>query len=357
MATVYAVVHAWHGRRAALKIAHGDALGSPLAAAMIEREGKLASRIDHPSVIDVFSTGTFDNRPYLVMEQLSGQTLGARLDAGPLSREEALEVLLELCEVLHAAHLAGVVHRDLKLDNVFLLARPGLGRPRLKLLDWGMATLVGRPDPLAGMIAGTLTYVAPEQIRGEAVTPASDVYALGVLTYELLLGGPPFSSPSDLELLQLHLSRTPPPPSARWPEIPPALDELLVGMLAKLPAARPALVEVAQAVRGYRRSSGSGTPVCSRWLCPPTLRRARGTEAGARSDLRSPNQSGQPTTPETTPEATPDVPPAATRESTTASLTGAVIESMLALLGARHRRLGRMLALAIAAASLGSLFG
>lgn len=339
MAAVYAVVHAWVGKRAALKLAHSAVFRAPLSAATFLREAAIVNRIDHPGVIDVFATGTHDGRPYLVMEQLAGQTLGERLDAGPVPRGEAVDLLLELCDVLRAAHAAGVVHRDLKLDNVYLLAHPRGGGRRLKLLDWGMATITGEPDPLAGMIAGTLTYVAPEQVRGEAVTPASDVYALGVLAYQMLLGTPPFASPSDLELLQMHLRTDPPAPSSLWPEIPPALDALLTGMLAKLPAARPPLAEVAQVLRDARRTlrpAPTRRPAASSWLGVPVV------PVGSRAPAI---------------HITAHITAHVTSHTTAQLVARAASTASQAVLGARHRQLGALLALAVAAASLGSLFG
>ena len=241
MASVHAVTHCVFGKRAALKIAHTSILSSTFTVETFLREARITNLVDHPAVTDVFATGSYDNRPYLVMEQLSGETLGARVDRGPLPRGEAIEILLELCDVLAAAHGAGVVHRDLKLDNVFLLDTPGR---KLKLLDWGVAAVRDEPDPLAGMIAGTLTYVAPEQIRGETLTPAADVYSLAVLAYQLLLGEPPFAAKDDLELIRKHMHAAPPVPATLWAEIPGDLQALLQGMLAKHAADRPTLDEV-----------------------------------------------------------------------------------------------------------------
>ncbi len=171
-----------------------------------KREARIANLVEHPCMPDVFATCRYDLRPYLVMERLAGQTLGARLDASPLPRDEGSAVPRELCEVLAAAHTVGVTHRDLKLDNVFLLARPGVDGHRVKLLDRGLATIASESDPLSGMIAGTLTYVAPEQIRGDVVTPATDLYALAVLAYQVRVGRPPFAPAVDRTLLQLHLT-------------------------------------------------------------------------------------------------------------------------------------------------------
>jgi serine/threonine-protein kinase len=183
------------------------------------------------------------------MERLTGMSLGARVDDGPVPRGEALELLLELVDVLRAAHAAGVVHRDLKLDNVFVCDEPFAGTRRVKLLDWGVAHVDGEDDPFRGLIAGTLTYVAPEQIRGDSLTPAADIYSLAVVAYHLLCRRPPFAARTDLELIHLHLRAEPPPPSVAWPTIPGELDELLVAMLAKDPEERPSLDEVERVLK------------------------------------------------------------------------------------------------------------
>jgi serine/threonine protein kinase len=247
MATVYAAVHTRFAKRAAVKLAHRDAIGPTLTPSAFLREARMANLIEHAGVTEVFATGSFDGRPYLAMERLAGRSLGAVLDASPIPRGEAIELLLELCDVLAAAHAAGVTHRDLKLDNVFVLDQP-IGGRRIKLLDWGMAHVAGEPDPLRGLIAGTLTYVAPEQVRGDDITPAVDVYALGVLAYQLLLGQPPFASTSDLELLDKHLRDEPPRPRTIARDLPAALEPIMLAMLAKQPTERPALTDVVRAL-------------------------------------------------------------------------------------------------------------
>jgi serine/threonine-protein kinase len=257
MATVYAVVQARSGKQAALKLAHRAVLGPRFTPETFLREARTARLIAHPGIPEVFATGTYDGRPYLTMERLSGQSLGARLEKA-MAHDETLEILIELCDVLAAAHAAGVTHRDLKLDNVFLLDVPGADGRRIKLLDWGMARIAGEDDPLRGLIAGTLTYVAPEQARGDEVTPAADVYALAVLTYQLLLGAPPFASPNDLELIQKHLYEPPPAPSTLCRGIPPELEATLVAMLAKRPEQRPALGDVVRVLTRARAQLRAG---------------------------------------------------------------------------------------------------
>ena len=244
MGSVYAVTHSDFGKRAALKLCHASILDARFTSDTFLREARIVHLVDHPGVCDVFATGTHDGRPYLAMERLTGRTLGAHLERRPISRVDALAILVEVCDVLGAAHAAGVVHRDLKLDNVFVLDEAGPGDRRTKLLDWGVARILGEPDPMRGMIAGTLTYVAPEQLLGDDVGPEADVYSLAVLAYQVLFGESPFASASDLVLLRKHLHEAPPPPSRLCPRIPPELDALLVAMLAKDPAERPPISEV-----------------------------------------------------------------------------------------------------------------
>jgi serine/threonine protein kinase len=249
MAAVYAVTHTRFGKRAALKLAHRTILSADFTPETFLREARIVHLVDHAAVPDVFATGTFDGRPYLAMERLAGFTLGELVDSHQISRSEGISVLIEVCDVLAAAHAAGVVHRDLKLDNVFVQTNK-----RVRLLDWGVARVLSEPDPLRGLIAGTLTYVAPEQITGDTLTPAADIYSLGVLAYHTLLGGAPFSAANDIDLIKKHVHARPPAPVTRWPEIPGELAAVLTAMLAKDPANRPTLPAITHALQEARRA-------------------------------------------------------------------------------------------------------
>ncbi len=249
MSSVHAVVHTKFGKRAAIKIAHRSVLTTGMTPQTFLREARIVHAVEHPAVIDVFATGSHEGRPYLVMEKLVGKPLGTCVDDGPpMARGDIIQILLELCDVLRSAHAAGIVHRDLKLDNVFVCNTPFADGRRIKLLDWGVAYIDGEDDPFRGLIAGTLTYVAPEQIRGDAVSGAADVYSLGVVAYQLLCRRAPFVG-ADLALLNMHLRVPPPSPSVAWPEIPAALERLINNMLAKQPEDRPSLDEVEDALR------------------------------------------------------------------------------------------------------------
>jgi len=217
MGTVYAVVHDVIGKRAALKVVHAHALTSWFTAERFLLEARAANRVDHPGIVDIFETGALDDgRPYLVMERLDGEPLAAHAELG-MPPARACAILLAVCDVMRAAHEAGVVHRYLKLDNVFVLPEVGDG-PRVKVLDWGIAKILGGnpASSFTELVIGTPRYLSPEQARGVAVTPRADIYALGVMAYELFLGRLPFDSESSAELMSMHLRDQPPAPGAHW---------------------------------------------------------------------------------------------------------------------------------------------
>ncbi|HVV82287.1 MAG TPA: serine/threonine-protein kinase, partial [Kofleriaceae bacterium] len=259
MGTVYAVRHVEIGKSAALKLVHRDMMGGSIDAASVLVEARAVNAFSHPNVVDIFESGTMpDGRPYLVMERLEGRTLGDRHAESRMSAVEAIDYLLPLCDALAAAHEAGIVHRDIKLDNVFLAEeRPrtgGRGTTTVKLVDWGVASINVGTDGSSGdtLTIGTPRYVAPEQVKGEGVTAASDIYALGVVAYELFLEEPPFNATTTAELLLAHVNDAPPMPHEVWPKIPPVLEELLLAMLCKNPAARPSARRVAAVLTEVR---------------------------------------------------------------------------------------------------------
>ena len=260
MGTVYAVLHSEIGKRAALKVIHQHALTDEYNAERFLIEARAVNTVTHPNIVDIFESGTLpDGRPFLVMERLDGKTLGDRQDEGRLPAIEVIDYLVPLCDALAAAHAVGVVHRDIKLDNVFLVDATATqlslgGGPSVKLLDWGIASMVNRDGERSygNLMVGTPRYVAPEQARGERVTTASDVYSLGVVAYELFLEEAPFNAPSAAELLVMHLTEAPPMPHEVWPLIPPALEELLLAMLAKTPSLRPSITQVAETLMDLR---------------------------------------------------------------------------------------------------------
>jgi serine/threonine protein kinase len=200
------------------------------------REARLAARLSNPNVVRVFDVGEEDGRPFIAMEYVDGGTL-AELVArtGPLPPAKAAAFGIQACNGLAAAHAAGFVHRDVKPQNL-LLGRDGV----LKLGDFGIALgTEGTRLTLAGTVLGTAGYLAPEQARGEQVTAAADIYALGAVLYELLTGEPP-RSPGSLAELGDGKDFEPRELAARAPGVPAALAEAVTECLAPLPEDRPA---------------------------------------------------------------------------------------------------------------------
>jgi serine/threonine-protein kinase len=193
------------------------------------REGRLAARLAHPNVVRIFDVGEDDERPFIAMEYVDGETLDELVRRrGPLPASEVAELGVQICRALAAAHEAGLVHRDVKPQNL-LLGSNGL----LKLGDFGIAFgLGGTRLTMAGTVLGTAAYLAPEQARGEEVTAAADVYGVGAVLYELLTGRPPRTPTS---LADLTDSTTIAPPVGA----PPALTRIVMRCLAAEPAARP----------------------------------------------------------------------------------------------------------------------
>ncbi len=288
--TVYAAVHTEIGKRAALKVVRQRTGESMHAGERFLQEARVVNQIQHPNIVDIFQLGRLaDGSPYLVMELLHGESLGDRLDRGRVPALEAIDILLQVCEALAAAHARGVIHRDLKPDNIFLSG------PTVKLLDWGIAKLTDPPPDMcqvtgAGTMVGTPRYIAPEQARGLDVDARTDIYSLGCIAYELFLEEPPFTADNVADLIVAHLTEPVSPPGEVWPDIPPVLEELIVGMLAKANVHRPSLDQVVAALERTRVEMGGragGLALGSGPVSvPASLREERvtGTEATVLAD-------------------------------------------------------------------------
>ena len=255
MGAVYAARHVRTGRRFAIKLLSRELTGDEGAEERFVREALLANSIQHPAIVEVYDVGRDRGVPYMVMKLLQGETLGARLERGPLSVEQTLTLMLPVIDAIGAAHALGIVHRDLKPDNV-LIEREG-GREFPRVLDFGIGKLLagdarGPAITRPGTIIGTPEYMAPEQVRGDAELDARcDVYALGVMLFELLTGSLPHTA-SDLgTLLRAIAYGAPPSPRALRPDLPEHLDAVITRALSPHPANRyPTATALAQALHG-----------------------------------------------------------------------------------------------------------
>ena len=266
MGGVYEAIQPLIGKRVALKVLHHELCADQAALTRFVQEARAVNRIGHSNIVDVFGFGTTaDGRAFLAMELLEGVTLGHRMQVGqPISREDACDILVVVTHALDAAHQAGIVHRDLKPDNIFLTS--GRAGATVKLLDFGIAKLTalgGFDEPVdctqPGTLVGTPQYMAPEQARGQQLDGSADVYALGVVAFELLVGRPPFTSRDPVELLAKHITLRPPAPTELKPSLPALADELIGAMLEKEPTQRPHLSIVREQLLALRTAKASAT--------------------------------------------------------------------------------------------------
>ncbi|MEV5434631.1 serine/threonine-protein kinase, partial [Streptomyces sp. NPDC052682] len=231
------------GRPVAVKLLLGQD-SDPTAASRFRLEAQTAGRLNHPHVVGVLDFGAYEDRLFLVMELVQGDSLaGVLARSGPLPAERVADIAAQAAAGLAVAHRQGVVHRDIKPGNL-LLAADGT----VKIGDFGIARFVD--DPAAaltatGQIVGTSLYLAPERALGKPAGPAADVYALGCVLYHLLTGRPPFHAESAMAILHQHLDALPEPPSRLGVPLPPAFEGYLLGLLAKRPEDRPTAQQAA----------------------------------------------------------------------------------------------------------------
>ncbi|MGK5632786.1 protein kinase domain-containing protein, partial [Streptomyces sp. URMC 123] len=236
MATVYRALDTRLDRVLALKVMHPALADDASFVERFIREAKSAARLDHANVVGVFDQGTDGAHVYLAMEYVAGCTLRDVLrERGALRPRAALDVLEPVLAALGAAHLAGLVHRDMKPENV-LIGDDG----RVKVADFGLARAVDTTTAATGPLLGTASYLAPEQIAHGTADARVDVYACGILLYEMLTGGKPHTGENPARILYRHLHEDVPPPSAAVPGLAPELDALVAAATARDPGLRPA---------------------------------------------------------------------------------------------------------------------
>jgi tetratricopeptide (TPR) repeat protein len=237
-------------RTVAVKVLSNSSLGT-IGKARLLSEAQSAARLNHPNIVTIYDAGEVDGLPFIVMELVPGKTL--RLHADEVrTLKEVQQIIDKVCLALEHAHSAGIIHRDLKLENM-IVTPSGV----VKLMDFGLARSSDAPHLTEdGAVIGTFLYMAPELLMGDAPTVQSDLYALGVVFYELACAQPPFKGSDPLALISQHLHATPTPPSTCNPAITEAMETLILSLLEKQPSDRPTS---AAAVRGTLELLDSGT--------------------------------------------------------------------------------------------------
>ncbi len=299
MGEVYLATDTRLDRQVALKVLPAESTQDADRVRRFMQEAKAASALNHPNIISVYDIGESDAGRFIVMELVSGRTL-REVIAADNSLETFLPLSSQMAKALSAAHAAGITHRDIKPDNI-MVRDDGY----VKVLDFGLArlrpatesdseaaTLAQQTTP--GTVMGTVAYMSPEQARGESVSHPSDVFALGIVLYELATGRHPFKAETLVGYLHAITLQTPAPPQQWQPKLPAALNDLILRMLNKEASQRPTASEIVQAlteVENQRHSSGN-EPVEAQTVILPQA------TATALAALATAAASAQPTSPD-----------------------------------------------------------
>lgn len=312
MAIVHQALDERTGRPIAIKMLHDAYAADPDCLRRFALEAQIAARLDHPHIVRVFDYQA-DEPPFIVFEYVDGPNLKEYLrQRGPLPLDEAIGIVGQIAAALDHAHGAGIVHRDIKPQNILiattresLAAAPADATTRvdlrsaswddpggIKVIDFGVARVTDLTSVTqTGTFFGSATYLAPEQIQGRPATPASDIYALGAIAYELLTGHPPVEAETTYGVLGRKLNE--PAPSLRWdrPDVPPAVEVVILAALERDPDRRPATAgDLADQLRAARRASRAAPPAAG--PLPPGAQVAAG--AGRRPDPVRSGRRGQP---------------------------------------------------------------
>lgn len=301
MARVYLGRDTRLNRPIAIKVLHPHYGSDSNFLARFHHEAQAAANLRHPNVVDVYDVGQDGEVHYIVMEYVPGQDLKAIiLKQGPLPVDRAVVVARAVADGLEAAHRVGLIHRDIKPQNIIVG-----DQDQVKITDFGIAKSgLSTSATETGVIFGTADYLSPEQARGQTATPASDVYALGVTLYEMLTGRLPFTGDNAVSVAMQHVSQEPPPPRMFNPRIPPQLEALVLQSLSKDPAQRPASArEFAQLLARYQSAGDQATvvrPAPPRPSVPPSQRNGPAPQTPPAPQPRNPRTSNtrpQPTLP------------------------------------------------------------
>ncbi|HMU38341.1 MAG TPA: serine/threonine-protein kinase [Pseudomonadota bacterium] len=251
MGSVYEALHQSLGRHVAIKVLHPEIARNEEFARRFANEARASNIVDHPDVVQITDHGTLpDGIPYIVMEFLKGESLGHRIEhlGAPMNPSEVAFIALQIANVLSAAHIKGIIHRDLKPENVMLMGDSATATgERVKVLDFGIAKLIeeqneGGVQTRATELLGTPNYMSPEQCRGaKGVDEKTDVYALGVMMFEMLVGRPPFSGSALGELMAKHMYEPAPKVAAVNPHVPEKIAHLVDVLLDKDKEKRPTM--------------------------------------------------------------------------------------------------------------------
>ena len=281
MGTVFMGEHVTVGRKVAVKVLTHEWSRNEVVVRRFKEEARAASAAGHPNIVEVFDAGELsDGRLYLVMELLNGRSLFDEIEAkAPFPVVRACAVIRDVARAIRAAHRVGIIHRDLKPDNIMLVIRGD--EERLKVVDFGISASATRTEEesrltVPGSALGTPEYMAPEQGRGRPPTQQFDIYAIGVILYEMLAGQPPFVSQNIVEVLARKATEAPPPLSGHRSDIPPALAELCHACLATEPEDRPAtadafIKELDPLMTAMMGPNVDGTEILSATMSGPSL--------------------------------------------------------------------------------------
>jgi len=275
MATVYVAYDPLFGREVAIKLLPADLIYHPTLRQRFEREAKIVAALDHPYLVPVYDIGEENDAPYLVMRYMRGGSLSERLDKGTLSVDETVQIMMRLADGLNAVHEKQIIHRDLKPSNILF---DQWGSPFIS--DFGTARPTHEEAVLTslGSAVGTPAYMSPEQIQGQSdLDGRSDIYALGILLYEMLTGEHPYETDSPMGAIVQHITEPPPRLLEKNPHLPPEFEVIILQAMAKerddrypTAMAMAAAVEAARANGGHKKRKTAVTTAIQRILLFPT---------------------------------------------------------------------------------------